>query len=257
MGFDTGTLIRAAGSGLVGHKQGQLAARDRADFEAREAEDAQTRDIERQMKLAELQAMRNPAPKPDTYTIRNTARGTVRINDATGEVLPVTRDGEQVQPPPRPPTPNSLQRFLDSDGMSTFDPRTGTVEPLLGSGGERIRGVPRGANPPDPSRLFDNTGEAISRAVQSAREFGENEEDAANEAARRFGFQDAAHFFEIRQGHTRNILEGSGLGASMIPDSDTGVGTVGPESRARKLKDQGLSDNEIVEIGRSEGWIQG
>ena len=254
MGFDTGTLIRAAGSGLVGHKQGQLAARDRADFEAREAEDAQTRDIERQMKLAELQAMRNPAPKPDTYTIRETARGTVRINDATGEVLPVTRDGEQVQPPPqerKAPTYGAR-----SDGAVTMTGATdqAQLEAFFGNNPTQVESP----DAPDPGPLLNNAGEAIGRAVQSAREFGENEEDAANEAAQRFGLRDAAHFFEIRQGHTRSILEGSGLGqASMIPDSDTGVGTVGPESRARELKDQGLSDNEIVEIGRSEGWIQG
>ena len=257
MGFDTGTLIRAAGSGLVGHKKGQLAARDRADFEAREAEDAQTRDIEQQMKLAELQAMQNPVPKPDTYTIRDTAEGTVRINDRTGEVIPLTRDGTQVQPPPRPQTPSSFQRFGGADGMFTFDPSTGRAEPLMSPDGKRIRGLRRGG-PESLGPLLNNAGETINRAVQWARDFGGDEEAAADEAARSFGLRDAAHFFEIRQGHTSGILEGSGLGqASMIPDSDTGVGTVGPESRARELKDQGLSDDEIVEIGRSEGWIQG
>ena len=253
MGFDTGTLIRAAGSGLVGHKQGQIAARDRADFEAREAEDAQTRDIERQMKLAELQAMRNPTPKPDTYTIRETARGTVRINDATGEVLPVKRDGEQVQP--RPQEPKAPTYGARSNGTTITGVRTQPeIDAFLKNNPTQVESP----DPPDLGPLLNNAGEAIGQAVQSAREFGENEEDAANEAAQRFGLRDAAHFFEIRQGHTRSILEGSGRGqASVIPDSDTDVGTVGPESRARKLKDQGLSDDEIVEIGRSEGWIQG
>ena len=257
MGFDTGTLIRAAGSGLVGHKQGQLAARDRADFEAREAEDAQTRDIQRQMDLVELEMMRNPVPKPDTYTIRETASGTVRINDRSGEVTPLTKDGEQVQPRPRPQTLTSVQRFDSSDGMSTFDPSTGKVEPLLGPGGDRMRGVSRAANLSDLGSRLDKTGQAISQARQRAKEFGENEEDAANKVAREAGFQGLDDFLRINQSYLQAILGRHGLGGDGPGGGGTGVGTVGPESRARKLKDQGLSDDEIVEIGRSEGWIQG
>ena len=246
MGFDTGTLIRAAGSGLVGHKQGQIAARDRADFEAREAEDAQTRDIQRQVALFELHARENPPVSTPTYGVD--ANGNV-----TGSGFGAEEDAREFQErnPAAPQEPKAPTYGARSDGAVTMTGATDQAQLKAFFGNN-----PTQAEPPDLSDLgsaLDNAWQVISQAQQQAQEFGENEEDAANKAAQDAGFEGLAHFVRVRQKYLQAILKEHGLGGDGPSGGGTGGG--GPEKEvitrdhAEYLRTtQGWPDEQIAEV---------
>ncbi len=246
MGFDTGTLIRAAGSGLVGHKQGQLAARDRADFEAREAEDAQTRDIQRQMNLVDLYAKKNPPVPTPKYGVD--ARGNI-----TGSGFGTEGDARAFQErnPVTPEEPKDPTYGVGSDGRPTM---TGaTIQAQVDA---FLRNNPTQVESPDLSdfgSVLDDAWEAISRARQRAQDFGEDQNAAANEAARRAGFEGEDDYLRLRQEYVQSIIGRYDLGGD--GPSGGGIGGGGPEKEvitrdhAEYLRTrQGWPDEQIAEV---------
>ena len=171
MGFDTGTLIRAAGSGLIGHKQGQLAAQDRQRQQAREDEDAQMRDLQRQVVLLDLHAKENPPVPTPRYSVD--ARGNI-----TGSGFGTEKGARDFQGRTAPPAEEPGEINVNAGGITRKFPDTeegraaarqfrDTSTRAAGDVNREIASQNRVANPPDPSDLrHEFTSQPIVRDSQ-------------------------------------------------------------------------------------------
>ena len=138
MAIDFGTLIRAGGEGLIGHRQGQLAREEQDREDARQASTEKTAQLRREREMMEIEALRNPAPETPRFGVGASGRPTI-----SGATDPGRIEEFLQQFPPTASDEPTLQRFDTSEGMSTFDPSTGAATPLIGPGGDRLRGISR------------------------------------------------------------------------------------------------------------------
>lgn len=153
MGFDIGTLIRAGGEGLIGHRQGQQAAVQREAASVQEEEDRKIRELQRQKAMMELAAAGRP-PRPRAPSFGGGAGGLSFSGVGTEEEA---RDILGRNPPDTPDQP-----FITMNGRRFPDTPEGREAALewqrRAGASSRVR-VPEGA-----ARIQDPNARAVDAA---------------------------------------------------------------------------------------------